>query len=265
MKYIAGLIFALVAIFASHSARADVQITVLFGSTPTCLGRLYNQIIVPGGYGTATDTTAATRFFRTDEGTLGLTLFFEIQPVSVTDNITNEALLSVGFTAVNRTRVTNVVPAQYKTVKSITKNMSAVWSNSNTTPTDGTGDLAAKEKTELPQYLGEAPTSQHCEGLIYSLVLAQNMALGALNEVVQPAYPIQAAGGMINGPPLRSPMPSTLFFLSNPNPPSVSSSRKANLVELGYLGVPRFGGVTAPYYFWTINDYVFQISTFFLY
>lgn len=157
VKYFVRFMIALLAIFANRIAYADVQITVQTGPTPTCVGRLHAQIIGPGGYGTATDKTAATRFVQTNEGTLGLTLFFEVKPTSSIDMNTDQALLSIGFVAVNRTLVTNVVPAQYKTFRSITKNMSGVWSNAATTPVDGTGNLAATLDGRAKDYSQPSP------------------------------------------------------------------------------------------------------------
>ena len=201
------------------------------------------SFVVPGGYGASTDLTAPQRFFRTDEGILGLALFFEIQPVGDINSsppITTQAMESVGFVAANRYRTTNIVPPSYLTFKAITKNMSAAWISVS----DGSGDIVSALRDQLMSVLNELPTSDHCNGMICSLVLAQNI----VGQAVTMNYGINYSIGLQNS------MPQCLFFLSSTVYPSVLGSRQGSLFRIGLLNVPRFAGTVAPYYFWGIND-----------
>ena len=69
---------ALILLFACGSAAADITIPVTSGNSPTCVGRLYSDILKPSGWGS--DNGAATRFVQSPEGVLGVTMFFEIGP-----------------------------------------------------------------------------------------------------------------------------------------------------------------------------------------
>jgi len=85
---------------------ADVTITVTQRSGATCLGRMYSDILQPGGWGALGDTTAPTRFVQSDQGTLGLTLFFEARPNDNSNYSSGLVMQAIGFTAINRTSTT---------------------------------------------------------------------------------------------------------------------------------------------------------------
>lgn len=71
--------------------------------TPTCLGRLYTDILVPSGWGD--DANAGTRFIQSDEGALGLTIEYELR---VNGNANtywqsgSQAMFGIGEVSINR-------------------------------------------------------------------------------------------------------------------------------------------------------------------
>lgn len=113
-------------LLSAISAAADVTITVVSSPTQTCLSRMYSDILVPGNWGTATDTTAATKFAQSDMGTLGLTLFFEARPADNSNYNSYQVMEAIGYAAINRTSTTGFLPRGYTAFKAVTKNMSSV-------------------------------------------------------------------------------------------------------------------------------------------
>jgi hypothetical protein len=234
MKYLFRYVAVLVGCLMCHFSHADVTVVVAPGSTPTCLGRLYNEIIVPSGYGTSTDLNAATRMLQTDEGALGLTIFFEVRPngSSNTESVAGtDVMQSVGFTALNRNMTTGFVSSHLTSFKAITKNMSAVWVNTN----DGSGDLQSKQMKAFPGILNEAPNSQDCGGLIFSLEMAQNISRNPFGGTsgFLPAVTMQ----------YRNAAPASLWFNSTGQSPNSKALLLTNFF------VPLFGGGTATWSF----------------
>lgn len=231
------LFIFMVATLYSH---ADVTITVVSGTSPTCLGSLYSKILVPGGWGSISDTTIATQFAQSNEGVLGLTMFFEVRPNSTYPPHGNQAMNAIAFASMNTHLASNITPREYSTYKSQIKFQSKVW----TRQSNGSGDLASTEKAELPGILNEAPTSANCTGLLYSWTLAQNYINYYYYTGHTPAYSIDVTE--MNANPTRQ----EIFFNSTGNLPSVLSSRRWNLFSAGTFYVPS----GAPMYFWGIND-----------
>ncbi len=243
-------------ILAATFCHADVTITVKPGSTATCLGALYNTILIPGGWGTAGDTTLATKFAQSDTGILGLTIFFEARPTTSFPNPGNQAMNAMVFAFLNTNLATNITPSNYTTFKSQTKYQSSVWVRKS----DGSGNLVSPEITELPDILNESPDSGDCAGLLYSWILAQNYinyyfngASTAANHT--PPYSIPV------GPRDANPTTMEFFFNSTGNLPGVSSSRKWNLFSAGNFYTPT----NAIMYFWGINDAKLKIPYFSFY
>lgn len=195
--------------------------------------------MVPSGIGTVSDTTAATRFAQSDAGILGFAIFFEDRPAQSGSTISvseNDVLESIGYTALNRNKTTGFVSSHLTTFKAIIKNMSAVWVNTN----DGSGNLQSTQQTALPNILNEAPTSGDCNGLIYSLELAQDLSLKPFGSS-QPITPVNAYIGLYNA------APGTLWFNSTGNSPNGNAYLSNN------FAVPRYGGGTATWYFYGQN------------
>ena len=232
------VVVAVVIAVACRPAKADITIPVTSGSTPTCLGRLYSDILIPSGWGPVSDTTAATRFAQSNEGTLGFTIFFEVRPVTgwnTTDTATSETMNSIGFTALNRNSVTGFISSHITGVRAITKNMSAVWVNTN----DGSGDLQTTQKNALPGILNSSPQSANCTGLIYSLEMGQN---------ITQKYPDAVDGNPpANNFTVSNWAPRDLWFNSTGNSPS------SNAYQISAFTVPRSGGTTASWYFFGQN------------
>jgi hypothetical protein len=89
----------------SYAAHANITIPVSSGTSPTCVGQLYSQILIPSGWGN--DSGAATRFVQSPEGTLGVTIFFEIGPYGELASYADtgrEAMFGVGEVSINRWR-----------------------------------------------------------------------------------------------------------------------------------------------------------------
>jgi hypothetical protein len=250
MKYLFRSVAVLVGCLTCHFAHADVTVVVNQGSTPTCLGRLYSEIIVPGGYGISTDTTAATRLLQTDEGALGLTIFFEVRPNGsiVTESQGGQTVMqSIGFTALNRNKTTGFVSSHLTTFKAITKNMSAVWVNTN----DGSGNLQSGQMKALPGILNEAPTSPNCNGLVFSLEMAQNISrfpFGGTSGFT-PAVTMQVGNSAL----------TDLWFNSTGNLPS------SNAYFITKFFVPLFGGGTATWSFFGQTGVQLKVGAFNLY
>lgn len=237
------LLFAV--LVATLYAHADVTIPVTSGTSPTCLGSLYSTILVPGGWGAITDTTIATTFAQSDTGILGLTMFFEVRPNTAFPPNGNQAMNAISFAFMNTHLASNITPSNYSTFKSQIKYQSAVWVRQS----DGSGNLASPEITQLPTILNGSPTSADCIGLLYSWTLAQNYVNYYFNGASSaaghaPAYSIDVTEQTAN------PTRLEIFFNSTGNLPSVSSSRKYNLFSAGNFYVPS----GALMYFWGIND-----------
>jgi hypothetical protein len=231
-------------VIAALYGHADVTIPVTTGTTSTCLGKLYSTILVPGGWGSSTDTTLATKFAQSDAGILGITMFFEVRPNSAYPPQGNQAMNAISFAFLNTNLASNITPSSYTTFKSQIKYQSAVW----TRRSDGSGDLVSPEITELPDVLNEAPSSANCTGLLYSWTLAQNY----INYYVgnSTAYGHTPAYSIDVQPNYANPTTGEFFFNSTGKQPSVSSSRKYNLYSAKQFYVPSGANM----YFWGIND-----------
>ena len=224
---------------------ADVTITVKQGSTSTCLGSLYQQVLVPEGWGASTDTNLATTYARSDVGVLGITLYLEIRPNSTWPNPGNQAMNAIVFSFLNTHLSSNITPASYSTFKSQIKYQSAAWTRQQ----DGSGDLVSSGNTTLVNALNASPTSGDCLGLMYSFAMAQSFVNYYYSGV-------SAAAGhtplySINVEPLNAnPTSQEIFFNSTGSLPAVLSSRKVNLFSVGNYAAPS-GKLM---YFWGISD-----------
>lgn len=235
-KYVIAMLF--LACACSVSAKADITIPVTSGPNPTCLSTLYNQVLTPSGWGPTSDTTAATRFAQSNQGTLGFTIFFEVRPVTSansSDTSTSNTMNAIGAVALNRQSVSGFVSSRLTGFKAVTKDMSSVWVRTN----DGSGDLQATQKAALPVILNGSPTSADCNGLIYALQAGQNVA-AELSDAADPGHPTSNNFYVTNN------FSQDLWFNSTGNKPS------SNAYYLGGTTVPR-SGASALYYFYGQN------------
>ncbi len=226
---------AFLLLVVSPAAHADITIPVTSGSSPTCLGRLYSDILGPSNWGSPSDNTAATRFAQSDQGTLGFTIFFEVRPnagLNAYSSGGSTTMNAVGYTALNRNISIGFVSSHYTTFKAKTKNMSGVWVNTY----DGSGNLQSGQAAALPGILNEAPTSQNCNGLIYSLQMGQIISSlsGGGNDYGHPPSASFSTWNYEGG---------VLWFNSNGAQPSGS-------YVIGYSFAPRYPSGTYQWYYY---------------
>jgi len=240
----------------SISQAQGVNIPVSFGSTPTCLGQMYSDILWPSGYIPYGDydVNAPSAFANTGQGTLGLTIFFEVRPYgyqSVYDSSAygsggSQAMEGVAYTAMNRSVSNNIDTSNYPGdpwLVLATKDMSpSIW----TVNKQGTGGLRSSFNSKLISILNGAPQTQDCNGLMYSWAMAiattnTNSATWSSLGVPQPA----------NG---SNPFHGELFFNTDGSTPSVSKSREYALQELGLANAPKYPSGASSWYFWTMTD-----------
>lgn len=237
----------------AKSAICQVTIPVTWGSTPTCLGRMYSDIIIGSQWGSLSDLNAAATFANTSAGVLGLTIFLEVHPFG--DQATydasghggSDAMHAIASTGYNRwnTKNTDYYPTQPSSLNTAVKNMSGIWKKSK----DGSGALTSTGSSILTKVLKEAPDSQDCSGLMYSWVMAINYTARSrfsTAAIPAPPYTVDIAN--------NSYYYGTLFFNSDGSTPSVSSKRTQNLHRLGVANAPFFPNSSQPWYFWTIID-----------
>jgi hypothetical protein len=236
----------------NRPAEAQVNIPVVNGPHPTCLGQLYSDILWPtyfvgNGYYNPDGPTA---FVNSTEGVLGLTIFFEVHPYgyeAVYDSSGygaggSEAMAGVAATAINRSNTNNIdltnAPGDPWIILA-TKDMSpSIW-NVNSL---GTGGL--KMYSTLISVLSGATHTQNCDGLMYSFA----MAIAAINAHANGTLALPLTANPTNN------FPKTLFFNTDGSTPSVLSSRKPFLQRLGLANAPRYPSGAYPWYFWTITD-----------
>jgi hypothetical protein len=235
-------------------SQAQVSLPVTSSSNATCLGQMYSDILWPSSYvgNGYYDPNGPTNFANSNEGVLGLTIFFEVRPFgyeSVYDSGGygeggSEAMASVAATAINRSRTNNVdvsnAPGDPWIILA-TKDMSpSIWSVNK----QGTGGLQSGMYSTLISILNGAPQTQNCNGLMYSWAMAI-AASDAQNN------------GTLQIPQTANPtniFPGTLFFNTDGSVPSVSSAQKPFLQELGLTQAPKYPSGAYPWYFWTITD-----------
>lgn len=157
-----------------------IEIPVTPGPSPTCLGRLYSDILEPTGWGT--DSGTATRFAQSPEGTLGITNFFEIGPYGDPASYSyngSQAMLGVGAVSINRwrndDRVQNVNNhgEQYKGggIIAVIKESDA-WHHETYR---GEGTLLEGQRNRFYNVLNGSPQTLDCGGLINAWFMAQNV------------------------------------------------------------------------------------------
>lgn len=225
---------------ANAASGSGVTISVkAVSATPTCLGRLYHEILVPSGWGTLSDLTAATKFANSDQGTLGLTIFFEVRPNAGSDySASGQAVeQSIGFTALNLNSTIGFMSSNYTTFKAKTKKMSEVWEHYY----DGSGNLNSTQKTALISILNETPTSQNCNGLIYALQMGQNISAknGGGNDPGHPPANIFNVGTYA---------PGSLWFNSSGTSPS------SGAFFINSFNTPKYPSGSYTWYFYGQNN-----------
>jgi hypothetical protein len=152
-------------------------------------------------------------------------------------------MASVAATAINRSNTNNIDMVNYPGNPWLilaTKDMSSIWN----TNSQGTGGLESGINSTLMGVLSGAPHTQDCDGLMYSF----SMAIAAEAAHANGYLPVPLTANPTNI------FPKTQFFNTDGSTPSVLSSRKQNLQELGLANAPRYPSGAYPWYFWTITD-----------
>ncbi|MGA7832771.1 MAG: hypothetical protein WCA21_17580 [Terracidiphilus sp.] len=253
LKCVVSIISTLfLAICGSHAQ--GINIPVKSGDTPTCLGQMYTDILWPS-YAVpwwSYDVNGPTNFANTQEGTLGLDIFFEVRPYgyeAVYDSSTfgtggSEAMAGVAATAINRSNSDNIDMANYPGnpwLNLATKDQSpSIWVVNKL----GSGGLKSSYNSQLISILNGPPESQNCNGLMYSWA----MAIASIDQYVD--YDMRQPQTAYS----TNPFPGTLFFNTNGSTPSVLPSRVPSLQRLGETNAPAYPSGAFPWYFWTITD-----------
>jgi len=254
--YFSSIIMSLAILLTCYrTAGAQVSIVVGSGPYPTCLGQMYSDILWPShfvsnGY---YDPNGPTAFANSNEGVLGLTIFFEVNPYgyeAVYDSSGygaggSEVMASVAATAINRSNTNNIdatnLGGDNPWIILATKDMSpTIWSVNS----KGTGGLKSGMNSTLLNTLAGAPHTQACDGLMYSWA----MGIAAMAAHANGTMSTQLTANPTNI------FPKTLFFNSDGSVPSTSSSRKQFLQEVGIANAPKYPSSAFPWYFWTITD-----------
>jgi hypothetical protein len=143
--------------------------------TPTCLGRLYSDLIIPGQY------PDGNTFIQSPEGTLGVTIFFEIGPSGEpgTEGYTGtEAMIGVGETSINRFRNNDSVQNVNDHGEISKGGIIAVIKESDAWHHEtyhGEGTLLEGQRNRFYSILDGDPHTQDCGGLVWSLIVGENV------------------------------------------------------------------------------------------
>ena len=245
--------FALV-LGLSSVARADITIPVSSGSTPTCVGRLYSEILVPLHWGS--DNTVATTFAQSPEGVLGITMFFEIGPYGEFDAYDyngKNAMWGVGVVSYNRfinnDKIENVNNHQEVArggLIAVIKESQA-WHHEDY---QGTGTLLEGQRNRFYSILNGSPNTLDCGGLLGSWRLAISFiqqTSGTGHPAANP-YVIQT-----------SPAPRGLFYASSTSVssstlPGVSTTKLQYAQSVGSWIVPKYPSGSYSENFFTLTD-----------
>lgn len=219
--------------------------------TPTCLGRMYTDILIPSGWGT--DANAGTRFIQSNEGTLGLTIAYELR---VNGNAStywpsgSQAMFGISEVSINKwLNDENVVRLEDRKwgqdMRSKIENSSQVWHHDYH---QGMGVLLQKFRDPFYATLNGDPHTSDCEGLLYSLVFAQNV--------------FQSGGYQYDGHPAAYYIPLTsraayraIYYRSNTtSPPGVNDSEKPYRSLVSQWQFPYPGQKVSNEYFWTLTN-----------
>ncbi len=242
LKRINSFFLTIAAFLVSCSgAWADnITIPVSSGTSPTCVGQLYSQILVPSNWGS--DNGAATRFVQSPEGTLGVTIFFEIGPYGdfpSYDPNGKEAMFGVGEVSMNRYWNNDAIENVNDHGEQSKGGIIAVIKESQAWHHEtyhGEGTLLETQRNRFYSVLNGSPSTLDCKGLIASWQVAQS--------IIYQYY------GTSNVPPTiytwaQPPAQSALYYGSssfgNEQLPGVSTVNVQYVKQAGSWSVPVYG------------------------
>jgi RHS repeat-associated protein len=219
----------------------DVNVPISDSQTPTCLTRVFPEVITPSGFGTMNDDDAATRFFSSLEGTFGLSIFFEVRPSAYTTDKNSpvyQAALGVGYVYINRYVAQWGAESGFHSLKKVVMDASTpIWNR-------GPGDsrmMRDEYRDKLYRILNGPPNSGDCDGLIWALHLAQSMVAHSVG--ISHALPRQL--------PVYNPVGDALAFHSL-SKPTVPKGWNKRLRLSRTIWIPLFGGGAAPFHFFVL-------------
>jgi len=231
-------IFLAMAIF-SKDALANIDIPVTSGPNPTCVSRLYSDILVPTGWGNGND--AATNFVQSPEGTLGVTIFFEIGPygdLSSYSSTGTQAMQGVGEVSINRWRnddtienVNNHGEQSKGGIIAVIKE-SAAWHHETY---HGEGTLLQAQRNRFYNILNGDPQSLDCRGLLGSWVIGQSI----IAQYYGTSHPPTTVVSWPNPPAQLSLYYGSSDFGSE-QLPGVSTVNQQYVVHSASWSVPRY-------------------------
>jgi len=225
----------------------EVNVPVTDSPVPTCLSRVFREVITPSGFGTTNDDNAATRFFSSLEGTFGLSLFFEVRPNAYTTDSSSpsyQAALGVGFVYINRYVAQWGSESGFHSLEKVIMDASTpIWER-------GSGDsrqIRSEYKDKLYDILNGAPNDNKgdCDGLIWSLHLAQSMIAHSIG--INHPLPRQLS--------VYNPVGNALAFHSFNNT-KVPKGWDKRFRYTKSLLVPKFGGGQLPFHFFELPGVV---------
>jgi RHS repeat-associated protein len=211
----------------------EVTVPVRDSPVPTCLTRVFREVITPSGFGTTNDDNAATNFFSSLEGTFGLSLFFEVRPSGYTTDRSSpvyQAALGVGFVYINRYIAQWGAESGFHSLEKVVMDASTpIWE-------PGSGDsrqMRSRYRNTLYSILNGAPNDNKgdCDGLIWSLHLGQSMiahSVGVSHSLPHQLY-------------VYNPVGNALAFHSYNNT-NVPKGWDKRFRYTKTISVPKFGG-----------------------
>ena len=221
------------------SAVANIDIPVTNGASPTCVGRLYSEILIPTGWGS--DNGAATRFVQSPEGTLGVTIFFEIGPYGELSSYSYNglnAMFGVGEVSINRYRNNDAVENVNNHQEIAKGGIIAVIKESDAWHHEtyhGEGTLQEGQRNRFYRVLNGDPHSLDCGGLLGSWIVGQNIIRQYYGTSHAPTQTYQW-----NQPPAYL----SLFYGSSDfgseTLPGVSTTRRQYVLHSASWSVPRY-------------------------
>jgi hypothetical protein len=221
-----------------HLNASYAQLTINPNSsspTPTCLQRLYNDLIIPSGYPDG-DT-----FIQSPEGTMGVTIFFEIGPYGEPGSepyTGTEAMIGVAETSINRFRNNDSVENVNDHGEISKGGIIAVIKESDAWHHEtyhGEGTLLEGQRNRFYNILNGDPHTLDCGGLIWSLIVGENV----ISQYYGTSHPpIQNVDLSVVPAPLALYYGSSSF--GNEQLPGVSTVNQQYVQQSGAWTVPKF-------------------------
>jgi hypothetical protein len=143
-------------------------------STPTCLGRLFDNMGVPDNASAGQMQSALQGFLNSSAGVMGIGMFFEVRPNGYPTNPNDgdyQAALGVGFVYINRYMSNWGYALQNRSlITAIQQASTPIFSNRNGDPA-----LFSKYNQALTNVLNGGANTGDCNGLMFSFDLSRSI------------------------------------------------------------------------------------------